>query len=214
MSCACACVCMCVCVCCRVWSPRPTDVSRWQCAWSSQSNSTNHLVKPGTYILSYFLGAIWNVTVRTCSQDAVLEFADRAWSIPKKEVLSSTTVPIPPLHIDAHLLQIMDAEFGAFMHLNFSLHIPHEHIYIMYTRLLKQLHKTSRVYLGEERFSEYTKVRRTACQLNVHAINKRLCYMCSAWWILSKIKTKIKTLVVRYLSTAASKTSNCLNNKL
>jgi hypothetical protein len=50
--------------------------------------------------------------------EAVLEFADQQWSIPKKE--------------------IFEAEFGALVHLNFSLHYPHDHLYLMYSRLIKQ----------------------------------------------------------------------------
>ena len=46
--------------------------------------------------------------------------------------------------------EVFEAEFGAFVQLGFSLHIPHQHVYLIYTRLLKLLHKTSRSYLGEE----------------------------------------------------------------
>mmetsp|Transcript_12818 Transcript_12818/g.19294 ORF Transcript_12818/g.19294 Transcript_12818/m.19294 type:complete len:477 (-) Transcript_12818:154-1584(-) len=82
------------------------------------------------------LAVKFNESISDTCLDSVFEFADRQWSIPKKEIL--------------------EAEFGAFMHLNFSLHVPHEHVFVVYSRLLKQMHKTSRVYLGDDVHGEYT----------------------------------------------------------
>lgn len=60
----------------------------------------------------------------------LLTFLDREWDLPKK--------------------QIFEAEFGAYVHLGFSLHIPFQHVYLIYTRLLKLLNQTSKHYLGDE----------------------------------------------------------------
>ena len=51
--------------------------------------------------------------------DGVLDFCDQQLLLPKKD--------------------IFEAEFGAFVHLNFSLHYPLDHVYLMYSRLLKQV---------------------------------------------------------------------------
>eukprot|EP01032_Pedospumella_encystans_P010270 gene10270-12022_t len=61
--------------------------------------------------------------------NALLSFFDREWDLPKKEVF--------------------EAEFGAFVHLGFTMHIPFPHVYLMYSRLLKLLNQTSKQYLGE-----------------------------------------------------------------
>lgn len=66
----------------------------------------------------------------------LFEFFDRTWSLEKKEVIL--------------------AELGAFVNLDFSLHVAHQHILVVYTRLLKILLRTSKNYLGEEAHSEYT----------------------------------------------------------
>eukprot|EP01038_Epipyxis_sp_PR26KG_P012988 gene12988-17416_t len=46
--------------------------------------------------------------------------------------------------------QVFDAEFGAFVHLGFSLHIPYQHIHSVYSRLLKMANQTGKQYLGDE----------------------------------------------------------------
>jgi hypothetical protein len=61
--------------------------------------------------------------------EALLTFLDREWDLSKKEVF--------------------EAEFGAYVHLGFALHIPHHHVYLVYTRLLKLVNKSSKSYLGE-----------------------------------------------------------------
>lgn len=60
---------------------------------------------------------------------ALLQFFDREWNLPKR--------------------QIFDAEFGAFVLLGFSMHLPYKHIYLSFTRLLKLISQTSKQYLGE-----------------------------------------------------------------
>jgi hypothetical protein len=65
------------------------------------------------------LAAKFNEPMEGNRFEVVLEFADQQWSLPKKE--------------------IFEAEFGALVHLNFSLHYPHDHLYLMYTRLMKQI---------------------------------------------------------------------------
>jgi hypothetical protein len=78
-----------------------------------------------------------NVTIKYHDRIVqLLDFFDREWEISRREVFN--------------------AEFGAFVHLGFSLHIPHPHVYLMYTRLLKLLHKSSREYLGDEMENMYS----------------------------------------------------------
>lgn len=60
--------------------------------------------------------------------EALLDFIDKDWKISKKEVF--------------------DGEFGAFVHLGFSLHVPHQHIFLVCNRLLKLVYKSTRGYLG------------------------------------------------------------------
>ena len=68
--------------------------------------------------------------------DPLFDFFDRTWSLEKKEVIL--------------------AELGAFVHLDFSLHVAQQHILVVYTRLLKVLLRSSKNYLGEEAHGEYT----------------------------------------------------------
>ncbi len=71
------------------------------------------------------------------TMENLLEYFDQEWDLPKK--------------------QVFEAEFGAYIHLGFSLHVPHQHLVLMYRRLLKLINKTSKQYLGEdmeERFIE------------------------------------------------------------
>ena len=56
--------------------------------------------------------------------EALLHYVDREWEVTKKEVL--------------------DAEFGAFVHLGFSLHAPHQHVYLTYSRLLRLVNRPIR----------------------------------------------------------------------
>jgi hypothetical protein len=61
--------------------------------------------------------------------DRLMSFIDREWEVSKKEVF--------------------EAEFGAFVQLGFLLHLPYQHIYTVYNKMLKLVHKSNRQYLGE-----------------------------------------------------------------
>lgn len=62
--------------------------------------------------------------------EQLLEHFDQEWDLSRK--------------------QIFEAEFGAYVYLGFSLHVPYQHLYLMYTRLLTLINKSSRRYLGED----------------------------------------------------------------
>jgi hypothetical protein len=68
--------------------------------------------------------------------EKLLEFFDREWEIPRKEIFR--------------------AEFGAYVHLGFSLDLPQQHVHIVYMRLLKLVNKSNRAYLGEDMENVYT----------------------------------------------------------
>lgn len=68
----------------------------------------------------------------------LLNFFDRVWEISRKEVFA--------------------AEFAAYVHLGFLLHIPHQHVHEVYTRLLKYVHKSSREYLRDDMETMYTQM--------------------------------------------------------
>ena len=68
---------------------------------------------------------------------AMLDFIDKDWKISKKEVF--------------------DAEFGAFVHLGFTLLVPHQHVGLVCNRLLKLVYKTTKNYLGDELMDLYNK---------------------------------------------------------
>ena len=53
--------------------------------------------------------------------------------------------------------KVLDAEFGCFVHLNFSLHVPANHLFIVCMRLLKLVNLTPRMYLGESMLDTYQK---------------------------------------------------------
>ena len=67
----------------------------------------------------------------------MLDFIDKDWKISKKEVF--------------------DAEFGAFVHLGFTLLVPHQHVGLVCNRLLKLVYKTTKNYLGDELMDLYNK---------------------------------------------------------
>lgn len=67
---------------------------------------------------------------------AMLDFIDRDWKISRKEVF--------------------DAEFGAFVHLGFTLLIPYQHVALVCSRLLKLVYKTTKHYLGNDLMELYT----------------------------------------------------------
>lgn len=68
--------------------------------------------------------------------EAMLDFIDKNWKISKREVF--------------------DAEFGAFVHLGFSLLVPHQHVFLVVSRLLKLVYKTTRSYIGDDLMDLYT----------------------------------------------------------
>ena len=68
---------------------------------------------------------------------SMLDFIDKDWKISKKEVF--------------------DAEFGAFVHLGFTLLVPHQHVGLVCSRLLKLVYKTTKNYLGDDLMELYTK---------------------------------------------------------
>jgi hypothetical protein len=65
----------------------------------------------------------------------LLDFFDRDWEVSRKDVF--------------------EAEFGAYVKLGFSLHVPHTHVHAVYMRLLRLVHKTSRQYLQEDMHEMY-----------------------------------------------------------
>ena len=67
--------------------------------------------------------------------DMMLDFIDKEWKISKKEVF--------------------DSEFGAFVQLGFSLLVPYQHVFLVFTRLLKLVYKTTRNYLGDDLMDLY-----------------------------------------------------------
>lgn len=67
--------------------------------------------------------------------DQLFNFFDREWDLDKQEIL--------------------DAEFGAYVMLGFNLHVPYQHIYLIYTRLLKIANKDNISYLGEDMYEAY-----------------------------------------------------------
>lgn len=66
----------------------------------------------------------------------VLQFIDREWEVSKKEVF--------------------DAEFGAFVCLGFSLHVPYQHIHLMVTRLMSLVNRGIKPYLGEDMMDRFS----------------------------------------------------------
>ena len=66
----------------------------------------------------------------------LLDFIDQEWHVSRKE--------------------LFEAEFGAYIHLNFSLHLPAAHLFVMCTRLLRLVNKSLSDYLGEEMSRVYT----------------------------------------------------------
>ena len=63
---------------------------------------------------------------------------------------------IPTLNTQA---QLLDAEFGAFVQLEFALHTPYVHCMVMATRLLKLVHRSLKSYLGDTMYKEYNQVK-------------------------------------------------------
>jgi hypothetical protein len=92
-----------------------------------------------TMAVSLLLAFKFNETAVTTQYQKTLRllfaFFDQEWDLAKK--------------------QIFDAEFGAYVHLGFSLHIPYMHVFTVYCRLLKLVHNNSRHYLGDDMQEAY-----------------------------------------------------------
>lgn len=71
----------------------------------------------------------------------LLDFIDQEWHVSRKE--------------------LFEAEFGAYVHLNFSLHVPAAHLFVVYNRLLRLVNMSSAAYLGEDMLSVYAEDIRT-----------------------------------------------------
>jgi hypothetical protein len=65
----------------------------------------------------------------------LMDFFDKEWDLPPDD--------------------IFEAEFGALVHLGFLLHVPYQHLHVVYTRLLNMLNRTSTQYLGESMLETY-----------------------------------------------------------
>lgn len=68
--------------------------------------------------------------------DSLMSFVDREWEVSRKEVF--------------------EAEFGVFVQLGFLLHLPTQHVFIVYSKLLKLIHRSSRSYLGDAMSAVYS----------------------------------------------------------
>ncbi len=96
-----------------------------------------NLVTKANRKLSMAISLILAVKYNECEQtegyqkrfDALLTFFDREWDLSRKD--------------------LFEAEFGAYVHLGFSLHVPYQHLYLVYTRLLKLVNRSSKTYLGD-----------------------------------------------------------------
>ena len=64
-----------------------------------------------------------------------MDFVDREWSVARK--------------------QVFEAEFGAFVHLGFNLHVPHQHVFLVCSRLLKLVYINFQKYLGDDLMDLY-----------------------------------------------------------
>eukprot|EP01033_Poteriospumella_lacustris_P000832 gene832-595_t len=68
-------------------------------------------------------------------KELLMDFFDKEWDLPPGD--------------------IYEAEFGALVHLGFLLHVPYQHLHVVYTRLLNMLNRTSIQYLGEDMLETY-----------------------------------------------------------
>ena len=68
--------------------------------------------------------------------DAIFMFVDQKWSISRR--------------------QLFDAEFGTFVHLGFTLHVPAPQLFTVFTRLLKLVNRTPRGYIDSEIMETHT----------------------------------------------------------
>lgn len=68
--------------------------------------------------------------------ESMLDFVDKEWAVAKK--------------------QVFDAEFGAFVRLGFNLHVPHQHVFLVCSRLLKLVYESFQKYLGDDLMDLYS----------------------------------------------------------
>lgn len=52
---------------------------------------------------------------------------------------------------------VFKAELGVLVYLNFQLHLPHLHVFEIFKRLLKLIHRNTRAYLPDEMYQEFNK---------------------------------------------------------
>lgn len=98
------------------------------------TKSNRHLTMAVCLVLAFkFLEPLTGGSSRL---DGLMSFVDREWEVSRKEVF--------------------EAEFGAFAQLGFLLHLPPQHVFLVYSKLLKLIHRSSRVYLGEAMSGVYS----------------------------------------------------------
>ena len=98
------------------------------------TKGNRHLTMAVCLVLAFkFLEPLTGVSSRI---DGLMSFVDREWEVSRKEVF--------------------EAEFGAFVQLGFMLHLPPQHVFIVYSKLLKLIHRSSRVYLGDAMSGVYS----------------------------------------------------------
>lgn len=103
---------------------------------------TNRRLSMGVCLLLAFkLNETLTSTNHLSDLARLLDFIDQEWHVSRKE--------------------LFEAEFGAYVHLNFSLHVPAAHLFVVYNRLLRLVNLSSGAYLGEHMLSVYAEDIRT-----------------------------------------------------
>jgi hypothetical protein len=86
--------------------------------------------------------------------EILFDYYDKEWSLTKKSII--------------------EAEFGVYVHLGFLLHIPHQHIYLVYLRLLKLVNKNNQSYLKDDMLDMYVKdvkfIERMNSEMMLHSL--------------------------------------------
>ena len=98
------------------------------CLQSIITKSNRNLAMAVSLLLSYKFNECYLLEEQTLKLHALFEFMDREWDVSKKEA--------------------MQAEFGAYTLLNFSLLVPHGELMVIYHRLLKYLRLSSSRYIA------------------------------------------------------------------
>lgn len=112
------------------------------CIKSVVNKSNLKLTMAVALILAYKFNEPVNANFKS-KLEGLLDFIDRSWQISKKQVLA--------------------AEFGGYVWLGFTLHVPQAHMHFMYIKLLKMISKSSKEYLGDEMYETY-KHERIMCE--------------------------------------------------